>query len=85
MFSYVTSLNTDEILLKSSNVCFSYDDENANYKTKTVFHNNNDFEYNSDCNDPCAVFTNECMNNLEMCNNLYKRNTAIFHSLVSMF
>lgn len=31
----------------------------------------------------CTVFTNECMNNINVCYNLYEKSSDIFHSLVS--
>lgn len=45
----------------------------------------NDFEDNfndPNFNDSRVVFTNECMNCLNICFNIYEKSTGIFHSLV---
>jgi len=33
-------------------------------------------------NDPCVIYTNECINNLDIYNNIYEKSSGIFHSLV---
>jgi hypothetical protein len=57
--------------------CNSFENSNsAKEETKLMSHDNNDL------NDPCAIFINECMNNLKIYYNIYEKSTDIFHSLV---
>lgn len=64
---------------ESSIICPLDVNQNDSDETKMVLQNYNDLE---DHNDPCGVFINECMNNLNRCYDFYENKSNIFHTLV---
>jgi len=62
---------------------------NAAEESKTISYGINNIikdDFNDPIlNDPCTIFTNECMNNLNIYHNLYERSLDIFHSLVNLY
>lgn len=71
------SANPDDFTMKLFAVCSS----DTVDETKIISENKNDFD-DSILNDPCVIYTNDCINKLNICYNLYKKSTGIFHSLV---
>jgi len=60
---------------------------NAAEESETIKYRNNDIkdDFNDPVlNDPCTIFTNECMNNLNIYHNLYEKSLDVFHSLVNL-
>lgn len=55
---------------------FDFSQKIDNFTSELISQNNNDL------NDPCTIYVNECMNNINICYNLYEKSTDIFHSLV---
>ncbi|VVC40486.1 Leucine-rich repeat,P-loop containing nucleoside triphosphate hydrolase,Leucine-rich repeat domain, L [Cinara cedri] len=71
------SLKTD-ISLETFTVCSVDTTKNSNGEIKKM----TQAKTIDDSYEPCRVFTNECMNNLNVCLNLYEKSTDIFHSLI---
>lgn len=60
---------------------------NAAEESKTIPYRINDIKDDSNdpiLNDPCTIFTNECMNNIDIYHNLYEKSLDVFHSLVNL-
>lgn len=76
---YCFSSKLDESILKPFAVCSPDTNKKSNDEMQIFSQVNSSID---DSYDPCTVFTNECMNNLNVCLNLYEKNTDIFNSMV---
>lgn len=82
---YFSPKSIEDFNLGSLAVCPLNTNKNADNETKSIpklDYNLNDDLHDLTVNDPCEIFYNECLNNLNICHNLYECSTDIFHSLV---
>eukprot|EP00102_Acyrthosiphon_pisum_P013096 XP_008182521.2 PREDICTED: leucine-rich repeat and guanylate kinase domain-containing protein-like [Acyrthosiphon pisum] len=85
-----SSPNPDGFSIQSNTVaavCSLETNTNAAEESETIAYRNNDIkdDFNDPVlNDPCTIFTNECMNNLNIYHNLYEKSLDVFHSLVNL-
>lgn len=63
----------------SSIVCPLDVNKNDSDEAKIILQKYNELE---DYNNPCVLFINECMNNLNMYFDFYEKKSNIFHTLV---
>jgi len=73
--------------MQSNTICSMETNTNAVEENKTIMISNNDFkdDFNDpNLSDPCKIFTNECMNDLNIYHNLYEKTLNVFHSLVNL-
>lgn len=79
----------EDFNLETFAICPLDTKKNTDDKTKSIpqYDNLNDDLQLHDLivNDPCEIFYNECLNNLNIYHNLYEYSTDIFHSLVSIY
>jgi len=84
------SSNPDDLSIQTNTavaVCSLETNTNAAEESKTIAYRNNDIkdDFNDPVlNDPCMIFTNECVNNLNIYHNLYEKSLDVFHSLVNL-
>lgn len=74
---YCFSSKPEDSILKPFAVCSPDTNKKSNDEMQIFSNSSIDDPY-----DPCTVFKNECMNNLNICLNLYEKSTDIFNSMV---